>query len=89
MLRTQQVEQFNVRGCLSKPKSSQYFQAILIYVDETGEEHRLSRSTKESTKHKAQKVMLDMAAELEERLHRTDPSSLMVDFMEYWLREVI
>ena len=89
MLKAQEVEQFKVRGCLSKPKKSQYYQAILIYTDDAGEEYRVSRSTKESSKIKAQKVMLDMAAELEERLHRTDPSSLFADFMEYWLREVI
>ena len=88
-LSNQETKQIEIRGCLSKHKKSQYYQAILIYVNECGQEVRKSRSTKQSRKSEAFKVMMKMIVKEEELLRKPAPGTYFVDFLEYWINEVI
>ena len=79
-----------IRGCLSKHKKSQYYQAILIYNDITGREVRKSKSTKQSDKIKATRVMLEMIDDEKMRVQSgRSPSTLFSDFLQHWLDNVI
>jgi len=79
-----------IRGCLSKHKKSQYYQAILIYNDASGCEVRKSQSTKQSDKTKATRVMLEMMDEEKQRVQTGRSSStLFADFLQSWLDDVI
>ena len=89
MLSTQETKQIEIRGCLSKHKKSQYYQAILIYVDESGCEIRKSRSTKQARKSEAFKIMMQMIVEEEDLLRRPAPGTYFVDYLKYWINEVI
>ena len=88
-LSNQETKQIEIRGCLSKHKKSQYYQAILIYVDDRGQEIRKSRSTKQSRKSEAFKVMMRMIVEEEELLRKPAPGTYFVDFLKYWINEII
>ena len=46
-----------IRGCLTKPKKSQYFHAVLTYLDGAGCEVRKSKSTRQARKTDAFKVI--------------------------------
>ena len=70
VLTQQEPAQIQIRGCLSKHKKSQYFQATLIYVNEAGEEVRKSRSTKMAKKTDAFRVMMQMITEEDESLKK-------------------
>lgn len=85
----QEVKQIEIRGCISKHKKSQYFQAILQYKDKAGFEVRKSRSTKMNNKTEAYRVMLQMIEEEQTLIHTESPGTLLVDFLKYWLDEVI
>jgi len=72
-----------IRGCLSKHKKSQYYQAILIYNDITGCEVRKSKSTKKTDKTKATRVMLEMIDEEKQRTQSgRSASMLFTDFLQ-------
>lgn len=89
ILSTQEPTQAKIRGCLSRPKNSQYFQAILQWADSFGEPHRVSRSTKKSKENEAYHVMMQMIDELEEELRTASPGTVFVDFLQFWLDEII
>jgi len=89
MLSNQETKQIEIRGCLSKHKKSQYYQAILIYVDEGGQEVRKSKSTKQERKPEAFKTMMQMIAEEEELLRKPEPGMYFTDFLNHWLNKVI
>jgi len=89
ILTTQEPEQIEIRGCLSKHKKSQYFQAILIYKDSAGEEVRKSRSTKKARETEAYHVMMQMIEEEKKAIYTASPGTVFVDFLQYWLNEII
>ena len=79
-----------IRGCLSKHKKSQYYQAVLIYNDVAGLEVRKSKSTKESDKTKATRVMLEMIDEEKQRVQTGRSSSTLFSvFLKQWLDHII
>jgi len=89
LLITEQPKHIEIRGCLSKHKKSQFYQAILVYTDGAGCEVRKSRSTKQARKSDAYQVMMRMIQEDEETLYTASPGTMLVDFLQYWLDEVI
>ena len=78
-----------IRGCLTKAKKSQYYQAILTYTDGAGCEVRKSRSTRQTRKSDAYRVMMQMIQDEKDSLKSAAPGTIFVDFLRYWLNEVI
>jgi len=78
-----------IRGCLTKPKKSQYYQAVLSYTDSAGCEVRKSKSTRQSRKTEAFRVMMQMIEDEKDSLKTPALSSSFTDFLRHWLNEVI
>jgi len=78
-----------IRGCLTKPKKSQYFQAVLMYTDGAGHEVRKSKSTREARKSDAFLVMMQMIQDEKDLLKTAAPGTMLTDFLRFWLEEVI
>ena len=78
-----------IRGCLSKPKKSQYYSAILQWVDFCGIPQRISRTTKKSKETEAFLIMAKMIEELKEDIKTASPGTSFCDFLQFWLDNVI
>ena len=81
--------EIEIRGCLSKPKKSQYYSAVIQWKDICGEAHRLSKTTKKAKLHEAHVEMARMIRELGEELKTSSPGTTFTDFLQYWLNNVI
>ena len=88
-LAMQQSQIPDIRGCLTKPKKSQYFQAVLMYTDGAGHEMRKSKSTREARKSDAFLVMMQMIQDEKDLLKTAALGTMLTDFLRFWLEEVI
>jgi len=81
--------QIEIRGCLSKPKKSQFYSAVMQWKDSYGEAHRVSKTTKKAKLHEAHVVMAKMIEELHNEIRTGSPGTVFTDFLQYWLDNVI
>ncbi|MCL1927098.1 MAG: site-specific integrase [Syntrophorhabdaceae bacterium] len=88
-LSTTEATEIDIRGCLSKPKKSQFYSAVLQWKDSHGEPHRISKTTKKAKLHEAHVEMARMIEELKEELRTASPGTVFVDFLKHWLETVI
>lgn len=88
-LSTVESPQTEIRGCLTKPKKSQYYSAVLQWKDSLGEAHRISRTTKKAKLHEAHVEMARMIEDLAKELQTASPGTIFTDFLQFWLDNVI
>jgi len=81
--------EIQIRGCLSRPKKSQYYSAILQWKDNCGEAHRISKTTKKAKLHEAHVEMAKMMENLFEELKTASPGTIFTDFLQHWVDNVI
>ena len=89
LLATVDPPEIEIRGCLTKPKKSQYFSAVLQWKDSYGESYRVSKTTKRSKLHEAHVEMARMIEALADELRTASPGTVFTDFMQFWVDNVI
>lgn len=89
LLSTVEAPEIEIRGCLTRPKKSQFYSAVLQWKDNHGESHRVSKTTKKAKLHEAHVEMANMIHDLSEELRTASPGTVFTDFLQHWVDNVI
>ena len=88
-MKKQQEQEWCIKGCICQKKASPYYYAEIRYMHPSGEEKRISRSTKCKKKYDATRKMEEMIQELEGELTMAGRDAHeMTRFIHDWLENV-